>query len=186
MSARRVLGTFVALLVVGSAVACTKQGAVPSVKRGKSMADSAEQTMLNVRSLLTDKGVQRGEMFADTAYIFDDNTRFELRKVRATFNTTTGTKDGVMSADRGRYSLRNQVLEGFGNVVIVTTEGKRLTSPHIKYMQGLNEVSSDTNFTLVEPGKSLTGIGFKADPQLTRVQVLRNVGGQGSFTLPNQ
>ena len=51
--------------------------------------------MLGVRMLLTDRGVQRGELFADTAYVFDDRHRFELRKVRATFNTTTGAKDGV-------------------------------------------------------------------------------------------
>jgi LPS export ABC transporter protein LptC len=181
---RRLLVFASAVLVVASA--CNKQGSAPPVKRGRSMADSAEQVMLHVRSLLTDHGVQRGEMFADTAYVFDDNTRFELRKVTATFNTTTGAKDGVMSADRGRYSMREQQLEGFGNVVIVTNEGKRLTSPHIKYLQGINEVSSDTNFTLVEPGRSLTGIGFRADPQLTRVQVLRNMGGKGSFTLPGK
>jgi hypothetical protein len=47
--------------------------------------------MLGVRMLLTDRGVQRGELFADTGYVFDDQTRFELRKVRATFNTSTGT-----------------------------------------------------------------------------------------------
>ena len=111
--------------------------------------------MFDVRALLTDHGVQRGEMFADTAYVFDDQTRFELRKVRATFNTSTGTKDGVMSGDRGRYSTRDQMLEGFGNVVIVTNEGRRLTSPHIKYMQAANEVSSDTTFTLVEPGRDV-------------------------------
>jgi LPS export ABC transporter protein LptC len=164
--------------------ACQKKGAAPPVKRGRTMADSAEQVMLNVRTLLVDRGVQRGEMFADTAYVFDDNTRFEFRKVRATFNTTTGTKDGVMSADRGRYSMREQILEGFGNVVIVTTEGKRLTSPHLKYSQGLNQVSSDTNFTLVEPGRNVSGIGFEADPQLTRVKILRGMGGRGSFVLP--
>jgi len=91
-----------------------------------------------------------------------------------------------MSADRGRYNLRQQLLEGFGNVVIVTTDGKRLTSPQIRYMQGLNEVSSDTSFVLVQPGRTVEGIGLKADPQLTRVQILRNLGARGSFTLPNQ
>ena len=34
----------------------------------------------------------------------------------ATFNTVTGAKDGVMSADRGRYNIRQQLLEGFGRV----------------------------------------------------------------------
>jgi hypothetical protein len=47
-------------------------------------------------------------------------------------------------------------------------------------------VSSDTTFTLVEPGRTLSGIGFKTDPQLQHVQVLRSPRGQGSFTLPGQ
>jgi LPS export ABC transporter protein LptC len=175
-----------ALALVLAAEACQKKGTAPPLKSGRTMADSADQVMLKVRLLLVDGGVQRGEMFADTAYVFEDNTRFDLRKVSATFNTTSGAKDGVMSADRGRYSMREQVLEGFGNVVIVTNEGKRLTSPHLKYSQGLNEVSSDTNFTLVEPGRNLSGIGFKADPQLTRIQVLRAGQGRGSLTLPAQ
>ena len=183
MMRRRVWLAAAALFVV---VACRKQGAAPPVKRGFTMADSAEQVMLGVRLLLTDRGVQRGELFADTGYVFDDQTRFELRKVRATFNTSTGTKDGVLSSDRGTYNQREGKVEGFGNVVIVTTEGKRLTSPHMRYMQVQNEVSSDSAFTLVEPGRSLNGIGFRADPQLTRVVVLRAGAGRGNLTLPAQ
>lgn len=171
-----------AMLTVG----CKRRGSSPPVKTQATLADSAEQVMINVRSLLTDKGVQRGELFADTAYIFDDNTRFELRKVRATFNTSTGAKDGVMSADRGRYDSRQQVLEGFGNVVIITNSGKRLASPHLRYMQGINEVSSDTSFTLTEPGRNLSGIGFKSDPQLTRFSILKGGSGRGSLTIPAQ
>ena len=169
-----------------TALACRTQGAAPPVKRGATMADSAEQVMIDVRTLMTDRGVLRGELFADTAYVFDDQTRFELRKVRATFNTSTGTKEGVMSADRGEYSFREQKLEGFGNVVIVTTEGKRLTSPHMRYRQASNVVSSDSAFNLVEPDRSASGVGFRADPQLTRVTVLKSVEGRGSLTLPAQ
>ena len=178
--------TVVVAAMLFAALACRKQGSAPPVKRGTTMADSAEQVMIDVRSLMTDRGVQRGELFADTAYVFDDQTRFELRKVRATFNTSTGTKDGVMSADRGEYSFREQKLEGFGNVVIVTTEGKRLSSPHMRYQQATNEVSSDSAFTLVEPGRRASGIGFRADPQLTRVTVLKSGEGRGSLTLPAQ
>ena len=107
-------------------------------------------------------------------------------KMARTANTSTGTKDGVLSADRGTYNQRESKLEGFGNVVVVTTEGKRLTSPHMRYLQAQNEVSSDSAFTLVEPGRSLSGIGFRADPQLTRVQVLRSGTGRGNITLPAQ
>jgi hypothetical protein len=76
------------------------------------------------------------------------------------------------------------MLEGFGNVVIVTNDGKRLTTPQLRYMQGINEVSSDTSFTLVQPGKTVSGIGFKSDPQLTRLSILKGAKGTGSFVLP--
>lgn len=181
---RRLFG--LATLAAMSVAACSRQGSRTPVKSGTAMADSAEQVMLNVRSLLTNQGVQRGEMFADSAYIFDDNTRFELRTVRATFNTTTGVKDGTMSANRGRYNLRQQLLEGFGNVIITTNDGKRLTSPHVRYSQAINEVSSDSAFTMVEPGRTLSGIGFRSDPQLNNVVVLKGARGRGSFTLPGQ
>ncbi|MEP6731634.1 MAG: LPS export ABC transporter periplasmic protein LptC [bacterium] len=183
---RRLVIMVLAIASVAAGSGCNSKGAAPPVATTSSLADSAEQVMFNIHFLLTDKGVQHGELFADTAYIFDENTRFDLRKVRSTFNTSTGAKDGVMSADRGKYNLRQQMLEGFGHVVIVTNDGKRLTTPQLKYMQGLNEVSSDTSFTLVQPGKTLVGIGFKADPQLTHMTVLKALGAKGSFTLPSQ
>lgn len=176
------------LLAAGLAAVtgCKKKGSAPPVTARATLADSAEQVLFNTHSMLTERGVQRGEMFADTVFVFEDNTRFEMRKVRVTFNTVTGTKDGVMSADRGRYSMRQQTLEGFGNVVIVSNDGKRLSSPQLKYMQGLNEVSSDSAFTFVKPGQTLSGIGFKADPQLNHFQSFKAGSSRGSFTFPSQ
>jgi len=139
-----------------------------------------------VHSLLTDRGVQRGELFADSAYVFDNSTRFELKKVRATFNTATGAKDGTMSADRGRYSTTQQILEGYGHAQVTTNSGRKLTSPHLRYNTLANEVSSDSAFTMVEPGRTLSGIGFRADPQLTNVLVLKAPSGRGGFTIPAQ
>ena len=178
----------VAALAVGivGLVGCKKKGSAPPVAAKATLADSAEQVLFNTHSLLTDKGVQRGEMFADTVFVFDDNTRFEMRKVRVTFNTVTGAKDGVMSADRGRYNLRQQVLEGFGNVIIVTNDGRRLTSPQLKFMQGLNEISSDSAFTIIKPGSTFSGVGFKADPQLNHFQSFKAGSTRGSFTFPSQ
>ena len=178
------------VMTVGVAIlataGCAQKGSKPPVKTTASLADSAEQVMQNVHYVLTGEGVQRGELFADSAYIFDDNTRYILKQVRTTFNTAEGVKNGTMRADRGKYNLRQQVLEGFGNVVITTTDARKLTTPYLKYNQAINEVSSDTTFTLVEPGRTLSGVGFKADPQLTHFQVLKAGRGSGSITLPSQ
>jgi LPS export ABC transporter protein LptC len=178
--------TMLSLLVVGLA-ACSRQGSAPPLAATASLADSAEQVMLNVRTLLTDRGVQRGELFADSAYVFDNTTRFELRVVKATFNTVTGTKDGDLRAKRGRYNTAQQVLEGYGDAVITATGGRKLSSPHLRYNIAMNEVSSDSAFTAVQSdGSVLTGVGFRADPQLTRVQILKGTSGRSSFTMPGQ
>ncbi len=180
MNARRLL-----VVVLACALsACQTKGAAPPVEARATLADSAEQMLVTTRSLLVDRGVQRGEMFADTVYVFDDNTRFEMRKVRVTFNTATGAKDGVMSANRGVYNARSGILEGFGNVVVVSNDGKRLTSPQLRYAKAINEVSSDTSFTLVRPGQTVSGVGFKSDPQLTRFTIRKGARGTGTFVLP--
>ena len=35
-------------------------------------------------------------------------------------------------------------------------------------------------------GKQISGVGFRADPQLNNVTVLKGARGRGSFTLPAQ
>jgi LPS export ABC transporter protein LptC len=184
---RRRLVVAVLMSSVVALGACGKAGSRPPTVAAPSLADSAEQVMTNVRALLTDRGVQRGELFADTAYIFDNTTRFELRKVRATFNTATGAKDGVMSADRGRYNTSQQLLEGYGHAKVVTNSGRSLSSPHLRYNQAINEVSSDSAFTAVQTdGSVISGVGFRADPQLNHVTILKGTSGRSTFSLPSQ
>jgi hypothetical protein len=42
----------------------------------------------------------------------------------------------------------------------------------------VNQVTSDTSFAFTEPGRTLTGIGLRTDPQLRNVQVLKSAGGR--------
>lgn len=155
-------------LAVTCALAACRAGGEPPVTAVPTAADSADQVMFNVRTLLTDRGVQQGELFADTAYVYDENSRFEFRKVRTTFNTPTGAPNGTLTARQGRYDLRQRVLEGFGDVVVVTTDGKRLMTPHLRFDQTRNLVRSDSAFTLIEGGRRGSGVGFESDPNVTR------------------
>ena len=163
--------------------ACDKSQKTPTVGPA-SAADSADQIMEHVHITLFVKGLRRGEVFADTAYTFEEQTRFDFRKARSTFNKESGAPDGTMVADRAIYSTRTQILEGFGNVVVTTLDGKKLTSPHLKFNQLANEVSSDTTFALKAGEREQRGIGFTADPNLTHFRCLRMCGGSAPITLP--
>src|SRR5678815_3843596 len=159
-----------------TATACTEKTAPPVVRKS-ALADSADQVMYGAHFNLTDAGLSRAELMSDTAYFFDDNTRIELRKVETTFYTTSGARDAYLTSNRGTYNNRTGLMIARGKVVVTTEEGRRLETPELRYDQALNEISSDSAFTLTEPGRSLSGIGFKSDPNMQNVQIFKTKSG---------
>jgi hypothetical protein len=74
-------------------------------------------------------------------------------------------------------------MEARGTVVVISTDGRRLDTPQLRYDPGRNEISGDSSFVLTRPGDELSGIGFKTDPDLTRINVLRNAHGRTNKTV---
>jgi LPS export ABC transporter protein LptC len=177
-------GALPACAVLVAALACqdVKQ---PPVAAGPTAVDSADQLLLGVRYVLTGNGIKRGELFADTIYVYDEQTRFDLRRPKVDFSEENGTPFGTMRADRGVHNMRTQELEGWGNVVLNMADGRMLKSPHVVYKQLMNEVSSDTTFEISKGDKVYHGVGFKTDPKMTTFSCLRRCGGSADVALPN-
>jgi len=174
---------FMLATAIVALAACRKTTQPPVV--GDVVADSADQVIYDGRFFLTNSGVKRGEMRSETLYVFSDQTKFLLRKVRGTFNTETGAPNGTISGDRGTYDRRTQILEGFGNVIVTSTDGRRLTSNHLKYSQVQNQISSDSAYTMIRGTETQRGIGFVSDPNLTQFRCLRACGGEALVPLGN-
>ena len=172
-----------AVVVVCLAVVACRKTTKPPVVGEAALADTADQILFDVRSPITNSGVKRGEMFADTVYVFRDQTLFVMRRVKANFNSELGAPNGNLRGDRGTYDLRTQVLEGYGNVVVTSTKGERLTSNHLRYNQSLNEIASDSAYTLVRNNETQRGIGFRSDPNLSVFRCLRSCGGSAPVPL---
>jgi LPS export ABC transporter protein LptC len=173
-------------LLAGVAIAACQGREQPPVTAVPTAADSADQVMFGVRWSLTERGVKQGDLFADTAFVYDDNSRLLFRNVRTTFNTPTGAPNGTLTAREGRYDMRQQVLEGFGDVVVVTTDGKRLLTPHLRFEQTRNLVRSDSAFTLVEGARQHRGLGFESDPNITRFVCKRDCIVTDNVAIPTQ
>jgi LPS export ABC transporter protein LptC len=172
----------VLLPIVALAGAC-KDSNQPPVVAGATAADSADQVFLGMKTILTAKGVQRADLTADTAFVLEDQTRFDLRKPHVIFTTETGAPQGTMDANRGVYSTRSQTLEGWGNVVVQMVDGRTLKSPHVLYNQANHTVSSDTTYTITRGTDVQSGIGFTADQSFFPFTCLRAC--KGSTTVKN-
>jgi LPS export ABC transporter protein LptC len=158
----------------------------PPVAATSPLADSADQVMYGVKFNLTDRGVDRAHLEADTAYFFEDNTRIELENVNTTFYSSMGAKDAVLTSRRGTNNTRTGNMIARKNVVVVSEDGRRLTTAELIYNPQRNEISSDSAFVMTEPNRRLEGIGFRSDPNMNNIQILKGASGfaKGVTTQP--
>ncbi len=167
--------------LLGGGGACRSEKVLPAVAHN-ALADSADQVMFKTVANLTDHGVLKGQMRADTGYFFDDNTRLVGRTVQVTFFTVTGERNGVMTSREGTYNERTGNMDAHGNVVVVSENGRHLTTPYLKYNQSANQISSDTTFTTTDStGRELDGVGFISDPNMDHMQCLRACNGMAGM-----
>jgi LPS export ABC transporter protein LptC len=185
----RVAPDVVSPIAVGLALAITvtacRQAQGPPVVAPDALADSADQVMFGTVANLTDRGVLKGQIRADTGYFFDDNTRLEGRVVQVTFFTEIGAKSGVLTSREGTYNERTGNMQARGNVVVVSEDQRRLTTSVLNFDQARNEISSDSAFTLTDSAqRRLDGIGFVSDPNMNNMRCLRACSGTaGSVNL---
>ncbi len=179
---RRVILALAACGALATAACSDKKQ--PPVAAGPSVADSADQILVTTHYLLTNSGIKRGDLTADTAFILGDGTRFDLRKAHVIFTTESGAPQGTMDGNRGVYSTQTQTLEGWGNVVLKTADGRTLKTPHATYNQLSHIIESDTSYTITRGSDTQTGIGFNYNQNTGSFKCLRNCGGNFSVMLP--
>lgn len=169
----------------GFAAACSDSHGTP-VSVTPSVADSADQVLFGVDYLLLTRGVNRGDLVADTVYVLSDETRFDLRRAHVKFTTETGAPQGTMEADHAMYNMRSQQLEGWGHAVVRLVDGRTLSSPHLIYNQLLHRISSDTTFQITRGNDVSTGVGFTSNDTFTQFTCLRRCGGATNLLVPTR
>ena len=174
-----------AVALAGACIAACSTNKGTQVKaRAETFADSADQVFYKVEAPLETGGVKRGTLYADTMYVMNDQTRFDFLNGHSEFNTPLGVPDGSMRADRGRFDRRAQTLEGWGNVVVKSADGRSLKSPHIVFNQFQDRIWSDTTFEYVAEGRVSTGKGFETNTKMTRQVCKADCKVRGEVAIP--
>jgi LPS export ABC transporter protein LptC len=175
------------LLAAAMLVAAACSGpAAPPLGMVTSGADTADQVFFKVTAPITSNGIRRGVLTADTMLVLDDQTRFDFRVGNVRFYTETGAFEGTMRADRGQYDMRQEVLEGWGNVVVTFADGRSLRSPHVLFRQRTGQISSDTTYEVRRGDQVQRGIGFETTTAGNQFRCFRSCGGSMTVIMPNR
>ena len=153
----------------------------------QAVLDSADQVLIGMSHYVTDAGVLRARVRADTAFFFSGTQRAELRNVHVTFYAAAGQPTSTLTSREGTHHWRTGDMEARGNVVVVRDkDGATLRTDVMYYNQIRNEVSSDRDFVFDEPGRHVEGKGFTSDPEFKKITAKSPRGTGGQFILPSQ
>jgi LPS export ABC transporter protein LptC len=188
------MGRAAPLLLFACAVAlvaaCRDDGVRPTTT--VTAADSADQILEGMEYLITNDGVRRTRVEADTAYVYEATQLARLMHVKVTFYNANGLETSAVTADSGHYQMRDGSMDAWGHVVGTTPDGKRLKTEQLKYDAQKHQVSSTEPFTFDKPQQHMSGNGFTSDPDFANVTAGQPKGrelpgqGGGGFLLPGQ
>lgn len=169
------------------AVACSEAAVTP---RGSAdvAADSADQVLFKMSTRLTEGGVLRSFLEADTAYVYQNEQRMKLRVFKVRMLDAQGNLQSTLTADRGEYLTPTGKLDARGHVLVESTDGRHLRTEHLIYDKGANQIKSDTVFTYESHEVKGGGNGFVSDIDFRNIQVNQPRGAQKGkgLLLPGQ
>ena len=167
------------------AVAACKSGT--PITATQAALDSADQVLLGMTHYVTEQGVLRARVRADTAYFYSNTQRAELRNVHVTFYDVAGNPTSTLTSREGTHHWRTGDMQARGNVVVVRDkDGGTMRTEVMDYNQTRNEVSSDKPFVFDGPDRHIEGAGFTSDPEFKKITAKSPRGSGGQFVLPSQ
>src|SRR5258708_5712876 len=129
-----------ALLLLIQAGAC-KNGT--RVTATQAALDSADQVLIGMTHYVTQEGVLRARVQADTAYFYSGTQRAELRNVHVTFYDVTGRATSTLTSKEGTHHWRTGDMQARGNVIVIRDkDGGTMRTEAMDYNQASNQFSS--------------------------------------------
>jgi LPS export ABC transporter protein LptC len=179
------LRRLVIALSAAAALACEDSGVRPTTT--VQATDSADQVLEGFSHYVTNDGVRRSRVEADTAFYYEPTQITELHRVKVVFFDIKGTEGSTLTAKRGTYRWQDGSMEATGNVLVVSPDGRRLSTESLRYDNATNQIMTDKQFSFDKGEEHLEGNSFRSDPDFKNVVTdrPRGVSGEG-LLLPGQ
>ena len=168
-----------------SALACEDTGVRPTTT--VQATDSADQVLEGFSHYVTNDGVRRSRVEADTAFYYEPTQITELHNVKVVFFDLKGAEGSTLTANGGRTAGRTARWRPPGTCVVVSPDGRRLATEALRYDNATNQIMTDKQFTFDRGEEHLEGNSFRSDPDFKNVVTdrPRGVSGEGML-LPGQ
>jgi LPS export ABC transporter protein LptC len=183
-AARRTILSALSAFSALSAISCEDTGVRPTTT--VQAADTADQVLEGFSHYVTNSGVLRSRVEADTAFFYEASQMNELHNVKVVFFDLKGAESSTLTARRGTYRWQDGSMEASGNVLVVSPDGRRLATDVLRYNNATNTIFTDRHFTFDRGDEHVEGNSFRSDPDFKNIVTDRPRGVSGGMLLPGQ
>jgi len=156
------------VLVLAALAAC---GPGPADAGTAEIEADASQVTYGMNMRITENGVLKADLFADTAITPMGDTRTQMKKVRLTF-FNPGEPPGKLTSKTGEYAQESGVMIARGDVVLIIPGDKgmrTIRSQELHWDQRGDRVWSEKETSITENGETLITQGFTSNSKFTNV-----------------
>jgi len=162
----------VAVVLCLGLIGCTDDERVAATEA--SSADLPDQEMFNTTIYDSKEGVRRWILKSDRLARYHDQDEAQLYGVHMDFYRADSLFSTLTSL-RGRAHLKTNNLFAWGEVVVVTRDGRRLETEELDYDDTSGLISNEVFNRFTRGDDVMTGIGMEATPELDRFELKQAV-----------
>ena len=134
-----------------------------------------DQEVSDFEASETDQGALQWKMYARSAATYKSRNTVIAHGVRIDFFGDDGKRSSTLTAREGEMNDLTRDMTARGDVVIQTTEGTRMTTDQLQFLNKRQRIETEAFVRVDRRGDVLTGWGFESDPELKDFQFKRQV-----------
>ncbi len=163
--------------MAGLAIVLLSAGCEPTRRAdpGASSGELPDQEVGDFVVTETDAGRPEWTMYARSAAMFNARNVVVARGVRIDFFDDQGERSSTLTAREGEMHQVRRDMVARGNVVLQTTEGTRMSTETLQFLNRRQRIVTDAFVRVERRGDVLTGYGFESDPNLEHFEFKRKV-----------
>ncbi|HER43358.1 MAG TPA: LPS export ABC transporter periplasmic protein LptC, partial [Candidatus Eisenbacteria bacterium] len=137
--------------------------------------DVPDQEFTDFTTVESDSGVVKWVLSAPVARVYNASKLLVTDDPRIEFYNEDGTLASVLLAKKGEYNQVTHDLTALGDVVVTSSEGYMLETESLIWVEKLGEIHTEDFVRFVKGEDILTGYGFRSDPDLQNVEIMKDV-----------
>ena len=161
-----------ALLLCAVLVGCAEDERVAATE--DLSEDLPDQELFDTTIYDTKRGERRWILGSDRLARYHDQDEAQLFGVNMDFYKAD-TLFSTLTSRRGRANMKTNDLFAWGEVVVVTRDGRRLETEELDYDDNTGRISNDVFNRFTRGDDVMTGIGMEATPDLDRFELKQAV-----------